>query len=97
MAKTRRSGGAPRQDPALTGKAGARRPSAAMPYGDVPAFMAKLRGMDGVAARALEFTILTVARVGEVRGATWSEIDPGNMIWTIPAERMKGAGNTACH
>jgi integrase len=64
----------------------------AMPYTDVPAFMARLRAVDGVAARALEFTILCAARVGEVRGAVWSEIDMENRLWTIPAARMK-AGN----
>ena len=47
----------------------------AMPYGDVPVFMATLRDMDSVSARALEFTILTAARTGETMGATWSEID----------------------
>src|SRR5690606_13766541 len=48
-----------------------------------------LRERDGVAARALEFLILTVARSGEVRGATWSEIDLQLQIWTVPATRMK--------
>ena len=43
-----------------------------------------------MAARALEFTILTAARSGEVRGATWDEIDLDNGVWTIPADRMKG-------
>ena len=62
---------------------------AAMPYGDVPAFMAKLRGVDGIAARALEFVILTVARVGEVRGAVWGEINLADKLWTIPSGRMK--------
>jgi integrase len=65
---------------------------AAMPFADVPPFMARLRATDGVAARALEFTVLTVARVGEVRGATWGEIDMDNQLWVIPARRMK-AGN----
>jgi integrase len=62
---------------------------AAMPYDDVPAFMARLRATEGVAPRAVEFTILTAARSGEVRGATWSEIDLEGKVWTIPAERMK--------
>jgi integrase len=62
---------------------------AAMPYDDVPLFMAKLQGMDGVGARALEFAILTAARTGEVRGATWSEIDLAAKVWTVPGERMK--------
>jgi integrase len=52
-------------------------------------FMQALRQRDGIAARALEFTILTAARSGEVRGARWSEIDMAAKVWTIPAERMK--------
>lgn len=61
----------------------------AMPYSDVPAFMTKLRAANGIGAAALEFTILTAARSGETRGATWSEIDRGARLWTIPATRMK--------
>jgi integrase len=53
------------------------------------AFMAELRRRDGIAARALEFVILTAARSGEVRNATWSEIDENTAIWTVPAEHMK--------
>jgi integrase len=63
---------------------------AALPYFDVPAFMGELRALSGTAARALEFAILTASRTGEVRFATWSEIDLVAGIWTIPAERMKG-------
>jgi integrase len=62
---------------------------AALPYDQLPAFMAELRALDGNAARALEFLILTAARTGEVMGARWSEIDVANRLWTIPAERMK--------
>jgi integrase len=51
--------------------------------------MADLRGREGMAARALEFTILTAARTGETIGASWPEIDFINKIWTVPAERMK--------
>ena len=51
--------------------------------------MQQLRAADGIGARALEFAILTAARSGEVRGATWSEIDLSAKIWTIPAARMK--------
>jgi integrase len=51
--------------------------------------MGALSGRVGVAARALEFTILTAARTGEVTGARWSEIDFEAATWTIPAERMK--------
>jgi integrase len=59
-----------------------------MPYADVPAFMRELRGQDGIARRALEFTVLTVARVGESLGARWDEI--AGEVWTVPATRMKG-------
>ena len=61
----------------------------AMAYPDVPAFMAKLGAKEGVAARALEYTILTAARSGETLGAMWSEIDLDASTWTIPASRMK--------
>lgn len=63
----------------------------AMPYADVPAFMASLAQRDGVSARALEFTILTAARSGETREMRWAEIDLDNRMWIIPAERMKAA------
>lgn len=62
----------------------------ALPWQEVGAFMAELRAREGIAARAVEFTILTAARSGEVRGATWDEIDLTAGLWTIPAERMKG-------
>jgi len=61
----------------------------ALPVAEVPAFMTQLRGQDGAGARALEFAILTAARSGEVRGATWGEVDFENKVWTVPAERMK--------
>lgn len=64
---------------------------AAMPYKDVPAFMARLRERDAVAASALEFAILTAARSGEVLGARWSEIDLDAKVWTLAADRMKAA------
>jgi integrase len=62
---------------------------AALPYVDVPAFMAQLRTKQGLSARALEFTILTAARVGEVLGARWNEIDLAAKTWSIPGSRMK--------
>jgi integrase len=62
---------------------------AALPYGDIAAFMAELRRQEGVAARALEFAILTAARTGEVIGATWAEFDLPGRLWTVPAARMK--------
>ncbi len=46
-------------------------------------------GQGGIAALALRFAILTAARTGEVIGARWAEIDWGNALWTVPAERMK--------
>ena len=61
----------------------------AMPYADVPEFVGELRKRDAVTAYALEFLILTATRSGEVRGATWREIDLDAKVWTIPAERMK--------
>jgi integrase len=62
---------------------------AAVAIDDMPQFMAQLRAMPGVGARALEFTILTAARSGEVRGARWGEIDSKTGMWLVPAERMK--------
>ncbi len=61
----------------------------AMPYRDVPAFVENLRASEALAARALEFVILTVGRSGEVLGAKWSEIDFDAKLWTVPKERMK--------
>jgi integrase len=58
-----------------------------MPWRAVPAFLGRLRQQGGVAAKALEFAILTAARSGEVRGAVWGEIEGD--VWTIPAARMK--------
>jgi integrase len=62
---------------------------AALPYAQLPAFLAELRQQDGIGAKALEFAILTAARTGEVMGAKWSEIDFEARLWTVPAERMK--------
>jgi integrase len=61
----------------------------AMPYADLPTFMAQLRQQRTPGARALEFTILTAARTGETVKADWSEIDLASKTWTIPAVRMK--------
>ena len=55
----------------------------------MPGFMGELRGHSGVSAKALEFLILTAARSGEVRGATWAEFDMRGAAWVIPGERMK--------
>lgn len=62
---------------------------AALPFPDVPAFIQDLRTRPGMSALALEFTILTAARSGEVRGTTWREIDLTKAVWTVPASRMK--------
>jgi integrase len=62
---------------------------AALPYAELPAFLASLREQEGIAARALEFAILTAGRTGEVIGARWSEIDLLDKVWTVPAARMK--------
>jgi integrase len=61
----------------------------ALAYVGLPAFMAKLAAKDGVSARALEFTILTAARTGEVIGARWTEIDLKAKLWTCPGVRTK--------
>ncbi len=61
----------------------------ALPYSQLPDLMKRLRKNSSITARALEFTILTAARSGEVIGARWSEMDRVNGIWTIPADRMK--------
>jgi integrase len=61
----------------------------AMPWGDVPAFIAQLRRRPSASALALEFCILTATRTIETVKAQWSEIDLGSRTWTIPAIRMK--------
>jgi integrase len=62
---------------------------AALPFDDIPQFMADLRAKSSPSAHALEFTILTCARTSEVLLATWGEIDLKKRLWTIPAVRMK--------
>lgn len=61
----------------------------ALPWQDMGEFMAALRDRDGISAKALEFAILTAARSGEVRLATWGEINLDGKQWTVPGERMK--------
>lgn len=61
----------------------------ALPYREVPAFMAKLRSQQGIAARCLELALLTASRTSEVLYATWSEFHVDESVWRIPAERMK--------
>ena len=60
---------------------------AALPFFEIPKFMEALRRREGVAPRALEFTILTACRTNEVLGARWAEVQDG--LWTIPPTRMK--------
>lgn len=62
----------------------------ALAVGDMAEFMKQLRALDYMGAKALQFSILTAARSGEMRLATWEEIDFRAKVWTIPAERMKG-------
>lgn len=62
---------------------------AAMPYEQLPDFMARLRARETLSARALEMTILTGSRTGELIGMQWSELDMARCLWTVPAERMK--------
>ena len=62
---------------------------AALPWREIGPFMAHLRAADGMGARCLEFAILTAARSGEARGATWAEIDMQARTWTVPGTRMK--------
>jgi integrase len=71
-------------------KINGRKHHAALAYTELPAFFSSLRQHEGIGARALEFTILTAARLGEVVGARWSEVDLATKVWTIPANRMKG-------
>ena len=63
---------------------------AALPYAEIGRFMTELRAQEGVAARALEFAILTAARTGEVIDAKWGEINMADKLWTVPSARMKG-------
>ncbi len=61
----------------------------ALPYTEIGAFMVELAGQDAIAARALEFAILTAARKGEACGARWDELNIAERTWTVPASRMK--------
>jgi integrase len=64
-------------------------PHPSLPYPELPAFVEQLRTHPGIAARCMEFVILTVARTGEAIGSTWNEINLTTQTWTIPAKRMK--------
>jgi integrase len=65
---------------------------AALPFREAPAFMQRLRSMEGTAARTLELALLTAARTSEALGAQWSEIDFEARTWLVPPERMKPSG-----
>jgi integrase len=62
----------------------------ALPYAELPRFMAELRRRSSLSARALEYTILTAARTGDTIGAVCTEIDSEEGVWTVPAARLKG-------
>jgi integrase len=62
---------------------------AALPFDELPIFMTNLRSCQGSGARALELTILTGLRTGEVIGACWREFNLRGKLWIVPAERMK--------
>jgi integrase len=62
----------------------------ALPYAELPGFMAELTGQTAIGALALQLAIFTVARTGETLGAKWDEIDLAGKLWTIPSSRMKG-------
>jgi integrase len=61
----------------------------AMAYKELPAFMQELAAMQTRNANALQLVILTAARAGMVRFATWAEFDLQARVWSLPAERMK--------
>lgn len=61
----------------------------ALPYQQLPEFWQALQAQEGMAARCLQFVILTACRSGEARGARWSEVDFERALWIVPAERMK--------
>jgi integrase len=72
--------------PRVTAKGGHH---AALSYVALPAFMVRLRDKESSGRRALDAAILTAARSGEIRGATWGEVDLDAGLWTIPGTRMK--------
>jgi len=70
-------------------KAGLEKHHNALPYDELPAFMQDLRNMEGIAAIALQFTILTASRTSEIRFAKWDEFNIDKKEWNIPKGRMK--------
>lgn len=67
----------------------ARTHHAALPWEEAPAFWRQLYDRPALAARCLQFVILTAARSGEALGATWAEMDFSTAVWNVPKERMK--------
>jgi integrase len=61
----------------------------ALPFANIPDFMAQLAKQEGMSRWALEFLILTASRTSEVTGAKWEEIDLDKCLWTVPQARMK--------
>ena len=63
----------------------------ALPFAEVGDALATIRTSDAYETTklAIEFLTLTATRSGEVREATWEEIDIDRTVWTIPASRMK--------
>ena len=66
------------------------KPFPSLPYSELPGFMERLRGIEAVGARALEYLILTIARTSQVTDMPWLEYDPEGAIWNVPFDRMKG-------
>jgi integrase len=74
---------------ATIGKSSRTKNHPSLPWQRIGEFMQALKAREGMAAKAVQFTVLTACRSGEVRGAQWSEFDFAERVWTIPAERMK--------
>ena len=76
---------------ALPKSTGVQKHMRALPHAEVAAALTKVRasGAWPSTKMAFEFLVLTAARSGEVRLATWGEVDRDGAVWTVPAERMK--------
>ena len=74
---------------ATIGKSSRTKNHPSLPWQRIGEFMLALKARPGITSKAVEFTVLTASRSGEVRGAQWSEFDFTERVWTIPAERMK--------
>lgn len=78
-----------RRNKTRKGTAGRRGSHPAVPVSRAVEWFAVLRGKDGMGARALEFLALTGVRSGEVRAATWDDMDLAGRVWSIPVEASK--------